>query len=145
MKHIRKILLLFILLIPFNVFALYNDDILINSRNAIVINLNDNEIIYEKNKDEVINVASMQKIMTALVGIENIKDIDESFVIPDGMFSSLDPELMIVGFSSGDEVTYKDLLYGTMLRSGADAAYALAIRVSGNEEDYIKLMNEKAV
>ena len=145
MKHMKKILLLLILLIPFNVFALSDDDILINSRNAIVINLNNNEVIYEKNKDEVINVASMQKIMTALVGIENIEDMNDSFVIPDGMFSSLDPELMMVGFESGDEVTYNDLLYGTMLRSGADAAYALAIRVSGNENDYIKLMNEKAV
>lgn len=145
MKHIRKILLLLILLIPFNVFALSNDDIVINSKNAIVINLNNNEIIYEKNKDEVINIASMQKIMTVLVAVENIENIDESFVIPDGMFSSLDPELMIVGFDYGDKVTYKDLLYGTMLKSGADAAYALAIRISGSEEDYVKLMNEKAI
>lgn len=145
MKYIRKILLLLILLIPLNVFALSNDDINIYSKNAIVINLNNNEIIYEKNKDEVINVASMQKIMTALVGIESIKNIDDSFVISDGMFSSLDPELMMVGFDDGDRVTYKDLLYGTMLKSGADAAYALSIKVSGNEEEYIKLMNEKAV
>jgi D-alanyl-D-alanine carboxypeptidase len=61
------------------------------------------------------------------------------------MFSSLDPELMMVGFESGDKVTYNDLLYGTMLKSGADAAYALSIKVSGSEEEYIKLMNEKAV
>lgn len=145
MKNIRKLLILLILLIPFNVFALSDEDISINSRNAIVINLNNNEIIYEKNKDEVINVASMQKIMTTLVGIESIEDMDESFVIPDGMFYSLDPELMMVGFDSGDKVTYRDLLYGTMLKSGADAAYALSIKVSGSEEEYIKLMNEKAV
>lgn len=145
MKNVRKLLIFIILLIPFNVFALSDDDININSRNAIVINLNNNEVIYEKNKDEVINVASMQKIMTTLVGIEKINDINESFIIPDGMFSDLDPELMMVGFSSGDKVTYKDLLYGTMLRSGGDAAYALSIKVAGSEEEYIKLMNEKAV
>ncbi|MBR2712462.1 MAG: D-alanyl-D-alanine carboxypeptidase, partial [Bacilli bacterium] len=135
---------LIILFIPFNIYALSNDDISINSKNAIVINLNNNDIIYEKNKDEVINVASMQKIMTTIVGIENIDNEDESFVIPDGMFSSLDPELVKVGFESGDTVTYKDLLYGTMLRSGADAAYALAIRISGSEESYVSLMNDKA-
>jgi D-alanyl-D-alanine carboxypeptidase len=67
MKNIKKILILLILLIPFNVFALSDNDININSRNAVVINLNNNEIIYEKNKDEVINVASMQKIMTAIL------------------------------------------------------------------------------
>lgn len=144
MKNMKRILILLILLIPFNVFALSDGDININSRNAIVINLNNNEIIYEKNKDEVINVASMQKIMTTLVAVEKIDNIDESFVIPDGMFYNLDPELMMVGFSSGDSVTYKDLLYGTMLKSGADAAYALAVRVSGSEEEYIKLMNDKA-
>lgn len=143
MKNIRKILLLLILFIPFTV--IYADDIDINSKNAVVINLNNNEIIYEKNKDEVINVASMQKIMTVLVGVEKIDNIDESFTIPEGAFSSLDPELMMVGFSSYDTVTYKDLLYGTMLRSGADAAYMLSIRVAGNEEEYVKLMNEKAV
>ena len=142
MRHIRKLLVLLILLIPFNVFA---EDININSNNAVVINLNNNEIIYEKNKDEVINVASMQKIMTTLVGIEHIDNIDENFTIPDGMFSSLDPELMMVGFSSGDKVNYSDLLYGTMLKSGADAAYALSIHISGSEDEYIKLMNEKAV
>ena len=144
MKHIRKILILLILLIPFNVFALSDDDILINSKNAIVINLNNDEIIYEKNKDEVINVASMQKIMTTIVGIENIDNMDESFVIPDDMFSNLDPELMMVGFDGGDTVTYKDLLYGTMLKSGADAAYLLSVKISGNESEYINLMNEKA-
>ena len=144
MKHIRKILLLLILLIPFNAFALSDDDISIYSENAIVINLNNNEIIYEKNKDEVINIASMQKIMTVLVAVENIDNTDESFTIPDGMFSDLDPELMIVGFDYGDKVTYKDLLYGTMLKSGADAAYALAVKISGSEEDYVVLMNKKA-
>lgn len=144
MKQLRKLFVLIILFIPFNIYALSNDDISINSKNAIVINLNNNDIIYEKNKDEVINVASMQKIMTTIVGIENIDNEDESFVIPDGMFSSLDPELVKVGFESGDTVTYKDLLYGTMLRSGADAAYALAIRISGSEESYVSLMNDKA-
>ena len=145
MKNIRKILVLLVLFIPFNIYAYAKtEDIELYSNNAIVINLNNNDIIYEKNKDEVINVASMQKIMTTLVGVESINDENESFIIPDGMFSSLDPELMVVGFESGDKVTYKDLLYGTMLKSGADAAYALAVKVSGSEENYVKLMNEKA-
>ena len=145
MRNIKRLLILLILLIPFNVFALSDDDIDIYSNNAIVINLNNNEIIYEKNKDEVINIASMQKIMTTIVALENMDSIDGYLTIPDGMFSDLDPELMMVGFSSGDKVTYKDLLYGTMLKSGADAAYALAVEASGSESEHIKNMNEKAV
>ena len=145
MKNIKKILILLVLFIPFNIYAYAKtEDINISSNNAIVINLNNNDIIYEKNKDEVIKVASMQKIMTTLVAIENIDNIDESFVIPEGMFSSLDRELMMVGFEAGDKVTYRDLLYGTMLKSGADAAYALAIKISGSEDSYVSLMNEKA-
>ena len=145
MKNIKRLLILLILLIPFNVFALSDDDIDIYSNNAIVIILNNNEIVYEKNKDEVIDIASMQKIMTTIVAVENIDSMDESFTIPEGMFSDLDPELMVVGFSAGDKVTYKDLLYGTMLKSGADGAYALAVKISGSEEEYVQLMNEKAV
>ena len=142
MKNIKRLLLLFILLlIPFNVFA---DEININSTNAIMINLNNNKILYEKNKDDRINVASMQKIMTALVAIKNKENLDESFTIDYGLFDSLDPELVMVGFEGGDTVTYNDLLYGTLLKSGGDAAYALGIKISGSEEEYAKLMNDKA-
>ena len=141
MKNIKRLLILIILLLPFNVFA---DEININSTNAIMINLNNNKVIYEKNKDDVINVASMQKIMTAIVAIKQVENLDESFTLDYGIFDSLDPELVMVGFDGGDTVTYNDLLYGTLLKSGGDAAYALGIKISGSEEEYAKLMNEKA-
>ena len=142
MKNIKRLLLLFILLlIPFNVFA---DEVNINSTYAVMINLNNNKIIYEKNKDDRINVASMQKIMTALVAIKKVDNLDESFTLDYGIFDYLDPELVMVGFEGGDTVTYNDLLYGTLLKSGGDAAYALGIKISGSEEEYSKLMNDKA-
>ena len=140
MKKCLKILLLIFLIIPISIKA---DVVEINSKNAVMINLNNNEIIYEKNKDEKIEIASMQKVMTALIAVENIDDLDEEFVIPSGMFDGLDPDLAVVGFSSGDTVSYKDLLYATLLKSGADAAYALGMEVSGSEEEYVKLMNKK--
>ena len=88
MKNIKRLLLLFILLlIPFNVFA---DEVNINSTHAVMINLNNNKIIYEKNKDDVINVASMQKIMTALVAIKRVDNLDESFTLDYGIFDYLD-------------------------------------------------------
>ena len=85
----------------------------------------------------------MQKVMTSLIAIEKIDNLDEEFTLPSGIFDGLDPDLAVVGFSSGDRVTYNDLLYATLLKSGADAAYALGMEVSGSEEEYVKLMNDK--
>lgn len=140
MKKFLNILFILFLFVPITIKAEVVD---INSKNAVMINLKNNEIIYEKNKDEVIKIASMQKIMTSLIAVEKIDNLDEEFVLPDGIFDGLDPELAVVGFSSGDKVSYNDLLYATLLKSGADAAYALGMEVSGSEEEYVKLMNEK--
>ena len=142
MKKIIRLLLFIFFIFPFiNVYA---DDFEITSKNAVLFNLNNNEIIYEKNKDEVIKVASMQKIMTSIVAIEHIDNIDEEFYMEGYMLFGLDPELLTVGFYDGELVTYKDLLYGTLLKSGADGAYSLAMKISGSEEEFVNLMNQKA-
>ena len=140
MKKVLRLLFILFLFIPIGLKA---DIVDINSKNAVMINLNNNEILYEKGKDEVIKIASMQKVMTSLIAVEKIENLDEEFVIPSGMFDGLDPELAVVGFKAGDTVSYNDLLYATLLKSGADAAYALGIEVAGSEEEYVKLMNEK--
>ena len=140
MKKYIKIILLLFLFVPISLKA---DVVDINSRNAVMINLNNNEIIYEKGKDDIIKIASMQKIMTALIAVEKVEDLDEEFVLPYGIFDGLDPELAVVGFNEGDTVSYNDLLYATILKSGADAAYALGVEISGSEEEYVKLMNDK--
>lgn len=136
----KKILILLILLIPFNIQA---DEINISSKNAILLNLTTNDFLYEKNKDEIVKVASLQKIMTTLIAIENIDDYNKKVKIDLNEFNSLDKDLAIIGFNNGDEVTYDDLLYGTLLRSGADAAYKLALEVGGSEEEFVNLMNKK--
>ena len=141
MKKIFKILLLILLFIPFYVKAAAFE---IDSKNAILINLKDNTIIYEKNKDEEIKVASMQKIMTTIVAIENIKDYDEKFVLDTSIYAGMDPDAAVCGFYNGETLSYNDLLYGTMLRSGADAAYGLGVMISGSEAAFVDKMNEKA-
>lgn len=142
MKKIFKLLLFLILfLIPFYVKA---EAFEIDSKNVIMYNLNDHSIIYEKNKDETIKVASMQKIMTTIVAIEHINNYDESFILDTSIFAGMDPDAAVVGFYNGERITYNDLLYGTMIRSGADAAYGLGVMISGNEADFVELMNEKA-
>ena len=102
------------------------------------------EVLYEKDADEKVSIASLTKIMTALVSIENIKDLDSQVVLTADDFKGLvEANAVTAGFTKGEVVTYRDLLYGLLLPSGADAAKALARNIAGSEENFIKMMNEK--
>lgn len=139
-----KILLLFILfLFPLN-FVSADEIEDISSKNVILYNLNDDSVLYEKDSNNVTLIASMTKIMTSIVALENIKDLDETVVLNDSIFNSLSSDLSMAGFKRNEKVTYRDLIYGALLPSGADATHSLAIFISGSEESYVKLMNEKA-
>ena len=137
----KKFIIILLLLIPINVFAL---DLDITSSNAIMYNLNDNEVIYEKGSEEEVSIASLTKIMTCIVAIENIDNLDEKIVLTNKDFEGLiEQNAAQAGFRVGEEVTYRDLLYGLMLPSGADAAQALARNIAGSNEEYVELMNKK--
>ena len=117
----------------------------IDSKRAVLYNLNENMIVYEKNKDEKTSIASLTKIMTVLVAIENIQDFKQEITINIDDFKGLN-ELGAyqIGLKDKEVVTYDDLLYATMLASGADAARALAINISKSEQKFVDLMNQKA-
>ena len=116
----------------------------ISSKTAILYNLDNGEILYEKNADEKVSIASLTKIMTALVTLENIQDLDKQVVLINQDFQGLvQANAVTAGFTKGEIVTYKDLLYGLLLPSGADAAKALARNVAGSEDSFIKMMNDK--
>ena len=137
----KKFIIILLLLIPINVFAL---DLDITSSNAIMYNLNDNEVIYEKGSEEEVSIASLTKIMTCIVAIENIDNLDDKVILTNKDFESLaEQNAAVAGFRVGEEVTYRDLLYGLMLPSGADAAQALARNIAGSNEEYVELMNKK--
>lgn len=117
----------------------------LNSRNAIFYNLNDNSILYEKNSNDKISIASLTKITTGIVAIENIKDVNESVTLTyDDFYGLIEANAAQAGFYAGETVTYKDLLYALLLPSGADAAQALARNVAGSNEAFVDLMNKKA-
>ncbi len=139
MKNIKKIIILLLLIIiPFsNLKALE-----IKSNNAILYYVNDEKILLEKNTEEKIYIASLTKIMTVLVSLENIGDINEKVVFPRVDMSGL-WDYSKVGFKVGEVLTYKDILYGTLLASGADAASALPVLVSDSKSEFISLMNKK--
>ncbi len=112
----------------------------INSRAYVVIDRKSNTILVGKNENQKKKMASTTKIMTALVVIEhsNLSDIVE---ISKKAASTGGSRL---GLKTGDKITVFDLLYGLMMRSGNDAAVALAEHVAGSITDFANLMNEKA-
>ncbi len=134
----KKIIFTILLLFPIFVSALE-----INSKHAILYNLNEDKIVFEKNSNEITSIASLTKIMTTIVAIENIENLDAKVTITEKDFNGL-YDASLAGFEVGDEVTYRDLLYGTMLPSGAEASQALANNISGSVNVFAGLMNEKA-
>ena len=143
MKKIKLLLLFFIMSFCINVNAIEFD---LNSNHAILYNLNDNSVLYEKNSTDKTSIASMTKIMTGIVAIENIDNLDEKVKLTNADFKGLrEANLATAGFRVGEEVTYRDLLYGLMLPSGAEAAQALTRLVAGSIDNYVNLMNDKAV
>ena len=117
----------------------------INSPNAILMHARGGKVLGEINGDEKIYPASMTKIMTVILGIENFDDLDEKITLTDEMFAGLyEQDATQAGFQPGEEVRVIDLLYGAMLPSGAECCIALADTISGSEADFAELMNKKA-
>ena len=114
----------------------------IKSNNAILYNMNDNNIIYEKNAYDKVQIASLTKIVTAITYIENNSDLDSYVAIKWNMLNGLDGYAK-VGLYNGLKISRKDLLYSLMLPSAADAAQALAIDSSGSISSFVDLMNEE--
>jgi len=142
MKKIRILTIILLLISVIKVNAL---DLDIYSHNAILYNTKENKIVYEKNSHEKTPIASLTKITTAIVAIENIKDLDKKVTLTYDDFKGLaEANAAQAGFRVGQVVTYRDLLYGLLLPSGADAAQALERNVAGSHDKFIKLMNEKA-
>lgn len=137
MKKILYVLILFLINIP-RIMGLE-----INSKNVILYNMNENKVIFERNANEVISIASLTKIMTTIVAIENIDDLDKMVTITSNDYKGL-YDASLAGFSVGQTLSYRDLLYGTFLPSGAEATQALANNISGSVEGFVELMNKKA-
>ncbi len=117
----------------------------IYSSYALLIRLSDHAILLDKGGEDRIYPASMTKIMTALVAIEALPDLDEKIQLTAEQINPLYLEgASLAGFSAGETVTVRDLLYGVMLPSGAEACVALADRIAGSEADFVALMNQKA-
>ena len=117
----------------------------IDSQYAVVIDLQSDTILAEKSSDAIISPASMTKVLTLLVGAELVADrLDDTFTmtidITDYCYVN---ECSVVGLMVGETVSVRELLYGTILPSGADAAMGLAVYAAGSHEAFVDLMNQK--
>ena len=151
---IRKILLLLFTLIFLttnlvsqvfadSIWPTYDDDIY--SKSAIALDANSGVILYEKNIYDKRYPASLVKVMTAIVTLDNVSNLNETVNFTyNAVTKDIDKNSTTIGASAGDTLTVKECLYSILLPSANDAANALAEHVAGSINDFVLLMNLKA-
>ncbi len=130
----KKILFLFFINFPFYVSA-------ISASSYIVMDMDSGRVLEGKNIDKVSLIASTTKILTAITAIENA-NLEDIVKIDESILKSYGSGIYV---QEGEELVLDDLLYGLMLRSGNDAALAIASYVGGNKDNFVYMMNELAV
>lgn len=110
------------------------------ARSVCVINAATGDIVFEKNADEQLPMASTTKIMTAFVALQN-SEPDEVVTVS---MNAQQQEGSGMYIAAGEQFYMEDLLYGLMLNSGNDAAVAIAEHISGDTEKFVDLMNQTA-
>ncbi len=130
----KKFVLLFILfIIPIKVGA-------ISASSYVVLDQDSGQVLSGSNIHEEYLIASITKIMTAIIVIEN-SDLEKEIIVSEEVLKAYGSAIYI---EVGEKISIEDLLYGLMLRSGNDAAIILANEISGSMEEFVKLMNQKA-
>lgn len=140
MKKIFLFIIIFILSLNVKALPLPVD---VTADAVVLLNLDTDQIIYEKNPDKQEILASLTKIMTAYTIIENIPDLEKKVTITNNDLANL-YGFTCAGLQVGDKVSYLDLLYATILHSGADSSQALALHTSGSNKKFVELMNKEA-
>ena len=111
---------------------------------GILVDVENKKIVSAKDAKVRMNPASMTKVLTLLVAAENIDNLDDMVAVTLEMTDySFVNGCSNAGFEKGEEVTVRDLMYGTILPSGAEAAVGLAIYTAGSQEAFVEMMNGK--
>lgn len=116
-----------------------NQDLAPSAKSAIIVDFDTAQIIYSKNINEKLPVASTIKIMTALMALEN-SGLSDTFLVSEKAAKVGENSM---GLTAGEKLTLQELLYGLLLVSGNDAAVTIAEGVSGNETAFTQSMNKK--
>lgn len=147
MKKIIIIFMLSIMIIPFNVFAVTsqeNSSLLENAKSGILVEASTGEILYEKNKDEKVSIASLTKMVAQIIILENIENgslkWDEIVTTSSNAASMGGTQIWL---TAGEKISVEDLFKGMTMASANDATVAFAERIAGTESEFVKLMNDK--
>ncbi len=117
----------------------------LNSAFMILQDIDTGQVLAQVRGQERIYPASMTKLMTAIIAIEELPNTSERLVLDlDIMSNLIEVNASMAGFGLYDDPSVMDCLYGTLLPSGAECANALALRVSGSYEGFVEKMNQKA-
>ncbi len=122
----------------------------LHSQYAVLINLENGQILAEKQADVTFSPASMTKVMTLIVACEQLKwdDLNRKIVITKELYdysrAGLYKDSSLFGFDIGDEVTVRDLLYGIGMKSASDCVVPIVFDVCESEEAFVALMNQRA-
>lgn len=112
---------------------------------AILVDVDSRSCLAANNAQDRMYPASLTKIMTAVLAVENTEDMDEVMTLPTDFFRELYAQgASMAGFQPGESVCFKDLLYGILLPSGAECCVAFAERIADSQEAFVKMMNQKA-
>ncbi len=112
----------------------------VSSQRAILMDQETGRVLYEKDADEKSRIASITKIMTAILAVESGK-LDRDVTVSDDAVRTEGSSLYL---KAGEKIKLEDLVYGLMLRSGNDAAVTIADYVGGSLDGFVYMMNEKA-
>jgi serine-type D-Ala-D-Ala carboxypeptidase (penicillin-binding protein 5/6) len=110
----------------------------ITATGLVVLDVNSGVFLYKRNEEELLAPASTTKILTALVALD-MYDLDDIVTVKSIMNSG-----QVMGLAAGERITVENLLFGALIQSGNDAAYALAEHHPGGVDGFIAAMNEKA-
>lgn len=138
----KKILIILILFIPSIVFSLDIPDI--HSNKFVIYDLTDDKILIEKGLTDQTSIASLTKIVTTITAIEKNSDLSKKITITSIMLSGIPSDASTAGLKVGDNLSIMDLLYASMLPSGADATQVLAFISSGSIKEFVNDMNDLA-
>ena len=127
--------------------AVYQPDVELYSEAYMLINLDDANypVVAQKNQDEKMYPASLTKIVTAMVTLNNVADLQESVTVSQAAFDILlGTGAQVAGLKVGETLTVEELLYLTMVHSACDATEVLAEYVGGTRDNFVKMMNDYA-
>lgn len=140
----RLISIILIIILSFN-FSIVYGDIDIGAKSYLLMDFNSGEIILAGNEHEVLQPASVTKIMTLLITMEYINNgkisIDDKVIVSESASKAIGTSVYL---DAGEVQTVENLIKAISIRSANDASIALAVNIAGSEEAFVKLMNERA-